>query len=305
VSGRRDFGSVRKLPSGKWQATYWHNGQRHAAPQTFTAKADATAYLSTVHASILKGLWLDPAAGKVTFSDYAQGWLSRRTDLRPTTRAKYASLLKLHLSPTLGTVDLGKLSPSLVRSWYHELAGRFPVVADDAYRLLRAICNTAADDGAMGRSPCQVKGAGQVRSPERPTATVAEVAKAVQETPERYRLAILLAAFCQLRRGEVLGLQRRDVDVLHGTLKVERAWVPPMTGAPVLGPPQDPRRGPHHQHPVQRPAGAGGPPRAVRELPTGRLGIPHLDGNRALPPESHPSMDQGPGEGRQTRPAPT
>jgi hypothetical protein len=37
----RHFGSVRKLPSRRWQFSSWHNGARHAAPRTFAAKTDA------------------------------------------------------------------------------------------------------------------------------------------------------------------------------------------------------------------------------------------------------------------------
>ena len=32
ASNRRHFGSVRKLPSKRWQASYWHIGSRHPAP---------------------------------------------------------------------------------------------------------------------------------------------------------------------------------------------------------------------------------------------------------------------------------
>ncbi len=110
--------------------------------------------------------------------------------------------------------------------------------ADDAYRLLRAIANTAVADNLILRSPCQVKGAGQVRSPERPIASVAEVTKAVEVMPERYRLAILLMAWCQLRRGEVLALQRRHVDELHKTVRVDQAWAVSYSGQVTMGPPK-------------------------------------------------------------------
>jgi integrase len=36
---------------------------------------------------------------------------------------------------------------------------------------------------------------------------------------------MMLAAWCQLRRGEVLGLQRGDIDLVNGTVKVERAEI--------------------------------------------------------------------------------
>ncbi len=54
----------------------------------------------------------------------------------------------------------------------------------------------------------------------------------------RYSLAVPLAAWCQLRRGEVLGLQRGDIDLLHGTLRVERAVVLPPGGRPIVGMPK-------------------------------------------------------------------
>ena len=135
-------------------------------------------------------------------------------------------------------LELRRLAPSQVRSWYQELAGRHQTVADDAYRLLRAILNTAVADELIVRSPCQVKGAGQVRSPERPVAAVAEVAGAVETMPEGYRLAVLLAVWCQLRRGEVLALQRRHVDRLHKTVKVEQALVCPLQLGTAIGAPK-------------------------------------------------------------------
>ena len=41
ATGRRHFGSVRRLPSGRWQAGYWHQGLHNVAPATFVTKADA------------------------------------------------------------------------------------------------------------------------------------------------------------------------------------------------------------------------------------------------------------------------
>ncbi len=239
VKEKRGFGSIRQSRSGRWEARYTGpDGQPHTAGQSFRRKQLAERFLSLVQAEINKGGWVDAKAGKVTLADYAREWLDRRTDLRPTTRAKYAHLLNRHILPALGTTALGRLMPSAVRTWYLALRGKHPTTADDAYRLLRAVLATAVADDVLAVSPCKVKGAGQVRSPERPTASVAELGAAVATAPERYRLALLLPAWCQLRRGEVLGLQRRDVDLLHATVRVERAWTAPMGGAPVLGSPK-------------------------------------------------------------------
>jgi integrase len=203
--------------------------------RTFTRRKDADAYASTVEADKLRGGAIDPRAGRVTLEDFAGKWMER-VDIRPTTRAKYSQLLERHICPALGRHEVGRLGPSAVRGWYTELRARHQVTADDAYRVLRAILNTAVADEVITANPCKVKGAGTARSPERPVASVAELQVAVEAAPERYRLALLLPAWCQLRRGEVLGLERRDVDLLHATIRIERSW---SAGAPpTLGPPK-------------------------------------------------------------------
>jgi integrase len=54
-------------------------------------------------------------------------------------------------------------------------------------------------------------------------ATVAEVNALTLAMPESLRLVVLLATWCQLRRGEILGLRRRDVDALHCVLRIEQS----------------------------------------------------------------------------------
>ncbi|HVA76008.1 MAG TPA: site-specific integrase [Acidimicrobiales bacterium] len=238
MPARRHFGSVRKLPSGRYQASYWHETVRHVAPQTFASKSEAQAALAAMEADILRGVWIDPSGGRVTLAKWADGWLTCRTDLRPVTWAKYRHMLDRHVLPILGDQELAKLRPSAVRSWYMGMRARYKTTADDAYRMLRAILTTAVTDGLIPKNPCRVKGAGQARSAERPTASVAEVIAAAKATPDHHRLAVLLPAWCQLRRGEVLGLQRRDIDLLHSTIRIDRSVVRPMSGELVVGPPK-------------------------------------------------------------------
>jgi integrase len=98
--------------------------------------------------------------------------------------------------------------------------------------------NTAVDDKRIGRSPCTVKGAGSTESAKRPIATIAELQVAVDALLPRYRAGFALAAGCQLRRGEVLGLQRRHVDMEALTIKVEQEWVVPPGKRPILKAPK-------------------------------------------------------------------
>jgi hypothetical protein len=57
----------------------------------------------------------------------------------------YSGLLRLHIGPNLGPKGIRKITPADVRSWRQGLldAGVGPSTVSQAYRLLRAILNTA------------------------------------------------------------------------------------------------------------------------------------------------------------------
>lgn len=100
---RRGFGKIRKLPSGRYQASYVVNGERFTAPDTFSSKTSADAWLSGVRAAINRNEWVDPRLAGQTFKVYALTWLrERREHLAPGTARMYAELLDQLLLPTLG-----------------------------------------------------------------------------------------------------------------------------------------------------------------------------------------------------------
>jgi len=220
------------------QASYWHEGRRHVGPDTFRTKSDGWAYLSGIETSIRRGGWVDPLAGDVTLRVYVSDWLADRPNLRPRTVDKYRYLLEHNILPLLGDKTMTDLSPAAVRSWHARLSALRPTTAAAAYRLLSSICRTAIADELIARSPCQVRGGGSEHSPERPLVSIAEVEALADAMPERLRALVLLASWCGLRRGEVLGLQRRDVDVARGTVHIERAVVHMLDGTTTIGPPK-------------------------------------------------------------------
>ena len=75
------------------------------------------------------------------------------------------------------------------------------VTVAKAYRLLKAIFNTAVDDGLIRRNPCRIKGADQEKSPERPVLTVPQVFALADAVGDRYRALVLLGVFSSLRWG--------------------------------------------------------------------------------------------------------
>ncbi|MFJ2722443.1 tyrosine-type recombinase/integrase [Streptomyces sp. NPDC087437] len=222
---RRQFGRVRKLPSGRYQARYvGPDGLLRPAPDTFRTKRDADEWLADKQTEMRRGDWHDPDAGKVPFGVYAAAWVQER-ELTARTRQLYESLLRLHLEPAFGGVNVAEISPPFVRRWRADklTAGTGPTTVAKAYALLRAILVTAVSDQMIRRNPCQIKGASTVHTPERPTATVQEVYDLADAIQPRYRALILMAGFLGLRWGELVGLHRRDLDVDHGAVRVRRA----------------------------------------------------------------------------------
>ena len=212
MAGRRQFGSTRRLASGRWQARYPDgSGRLVAAPATFATRADAGRYLDGVRTDRGRGAWVDPRGGRVTLAEYAGRWLGERPDLRPRTRELYEGLLRLHVLPTLGDLALTKLTAARVRSWHASLlAGPRPgrSTLAKSYRLLRTILNTAVEDELLAKNPCVLKGAGVERPAERPIATVAQVYDLAEAVGSRFRALVLMATFTSLRLGELQALRR-------------------------------------------------------------------------------------------------
>jgi integrase len=241
MASKRRFGRVRRLPSGRWQARYkGPDGSDRPAPRTFAAKADAERWLTLTEAEIVRGEWLNPDRGRVPFADYAKAWVAERPNLRPKTKQIYEGLVRPHLSPVLGALVVQEITEPRVRKWRKALldSGVGDVTVAKAYRLLKAILNTAVDDGMIRRNPCRIKGAGQEKSPERPVLTIRQVLDLADAIDRRHRLLVLLAVFCSLRWGELAALRLRHVDLTRATVYVEASVVELIDGSRITGPPQ-------------------------------------------------------------------
>ena len=167
-------------------------------------------------------------------------WIEERPNLRPKTIRLYRYLLRCHIEPHFDARTVAEIREPHVRRWRKELldAGVSAVTVAKAYRLLKAILNTAVDDGLIRRNPCRIKGAGQEKSAERPVLTVAQVYALADATDERYRALVLLAAFSSLRWGELAALRRSDIDIAARTVRVDRQLNEQRGGGFAFGPPK-------------------------------------------------------------------
>jgi integrase len=159
------------------------------------------------------------------FGEYARRWLHSRVELRVTTWQHYESVLRVHLIPRFGPVPLDRITPAMIRDFWTAKHGVKASTATDSYRILRMVYARAIEEGLLQESPCKIKAGGTLHSPERPTVTPEEVVKLSYELPRNVRIVPYLAAYCQLRRGEILGLERQDIDTEKLLLHVRQSAV--------------------------------------------------------------------------------
>jgi len=239
---KRTFGRIRKLPSGRYQAGYvGPDTVLHAAPRTFDTREDAEAWLTDIRREISRGEWsvekAETSAKALAFGEYAAAWLADRT-LKPRTRAHYSKLLANQINPTFKKVALRGITPHKVRAWHTGLGTATPTLRAHAYGLMRTILGDAAHDGEMIANPCHIRGAGSSKRVHKiKPATLPELEALALAMPEKYRLMIVLAAWCGFRFGEVTELRRKDIDTKNGVVHLRRAVVH-VDGEFVVGTPK-------------------------------------------------------------------
>jgi integrase len=226
---RRTTGGIRELPSGRFQARIVVDGVRYPArtaddkPLTFSSRKAADAWIARERAALEAGTWTPPAErlaariaaeqGAMTFRTFAEKWLADR-HVAARTRDLYRSLLDKHLLPHWGELPVAEITSAMVRDWHGGLDKSKPRAVANAYSLLKTILQTAVTDDLIAANPCKVKGASQYRRAKEPSmATLAEVTALREKMPAHYRTAIDLGVWASLRIGEVIGLQRADIEL--------------------------------------------------------------------------------------------
>ena len=179
-----------------------------------------------------------PAHAGVTLAHWLELWMEREIEpLRADTTVNgYDNIIRNHIRPALGRVRLADLSPELINGYYQWLArekGLSPNTIRKHHVLLHTALKSAFRQGVIPANP--------VQRATPPPATAVEVAyytparlarllRAVKGDP--LEVPVRLACFLGLRRGEILGLRWRDVDLHSGQLSVR--WVRTTVGSRVV-----------------------------------------------------------------------
>ena len=150
---RRTFGTVVRLPSGRYRARYFYQGVFHNAPETYRAVADANAWLTVEESKILQGTWVPVAGSAMTVAGLADKWLASNPLKRDSSRSRDASTVKHYVKPVIGHLKVAgptkvtlqglvdnwtavdHLAPSTVHRMASTLHALFQYAVDDKKRL--------------------------------------------------------------------------------------------------------------------------------------------------------------------------
>lgn len=206
----------------RWRVRYEDPDGRDRC-KSFARKEDAEQHRTSVASDLLKGSYIDPAAGKITLRKYAEMWLDDQT-FDDSTRAVAANRVR-RICDGLGDKRLAQLaaSPSSIQAWLRGMGGA-PSTIRGCLHTLSTICAAAVDDGRMARNPCKSRSIRTTPDPERKIRPVPPAALVLlrEALPECWRAMADAGASCGLRQGEIFGLAPDDIDFLRRVVHVNR-----------------------------------------------------------------------------------
>lgn len=141
--------------------------------------------------------------------------------------------MRLHLVPTLGKLTLQKLTPQHLDRLYRQKleSGLKPKSVAAIHGMLHTALDKAVRLGLVSRNVCKMVSPPRVVRKEI-TPLSAEQARKLLEAAKGHPQEVLfiLALSTGMRRGELLGLKWRDVDLVSGVLRIHHALVRMPTG---------------------------------------------------------------------------
>lgn len=216
-------------------------------------KCEAEDFMARLITELERQEFVEPT--KVTVGEWLDIWLNeyKKPNLRPTTWESYEELIRIHIKPAIGRMPLRELRPEHLQKLYNDKLkeGKSPRTVRYVHSLIHQALKQAVKSRLAARNaaeatepPRQVKREARFLAPEEESRFLSALGR------DRLGPAILTLLGTGLRRGELLGLTWRDVDLENGVLRVRENLV-------------ELRKGPRRQEPKSE--------ASRREVPLPRL----------------------------------
>lgn len=231
-------GHVRKRGKGSWAIVLDlgrdANGKRKQKWITVRgSEKDAERELARLLHEMNTGQFVEPS--KMTVAEYLRHWLEAyaKVNVRAKTFERYAEIVEKALIPALGCHRLAKLQPLHIQTFYSKalLEGRrdgrgglSPQTVLHYHRVLREALQQAVRWQLLVRNPTDAVEPPRVQRQEVQVLDEKQTAYLLRACEGSWLyMPVLLAVTTGMRRGEILALRWRDVDLKAGTATVRQS----------------------------------------------------------------------------------
>jgi integrase len=218
--------SIRAYRTASGQRRYevrYRDGAGRQRSKAFSARRDADAFRVDVERRRQAGVLYEAAPEQ--FGEYCKGWLARYERGAAGSRRPRAATVAMtrqvfaKLEP-LNDLPLERVRAPLVEDFIAELAGRTPRRAEMALALLKRILRSAEARGQVIDPAVFHVRVGRSEEREPRFLTWEEAEELSSWMPEHVRRAVPIGILTMLRRGELLGLRDRDIDLENAAITI-------------------------------------------------------------------------------------
>ena len=224
-------GSVYRRTNGDWEYRFdagrdpLTGKRRRTSRAGFKTKREATQAMRTAIAGHERGRTVRPSSR--TIEQFLTEWhASVRASIRATTWVNYRDYMNAYVIPVIGQTRLQDLTPVRLNLLYGHLlmqgrvrrpGGLAPKTVQNVHRMLHRALSDAVKWDYLPRNVAEDAEAPRVSRPKPSVWTPEQLGVFVRQVErDRFYALWLLVATTGLRRGELAGLTRDDIDLAHG-----------------------------------------------------------------------------------------
>ena len=223
-------GSLRSRGKGTWELTIdlgrdAGGKRKRKFVNVKGTKAHAQQKLRELLTSFDKGIPV--SITKISFGDWLSTWVTEYVipKTRQRSQERYEGLIRKHIVPSLGNIELTKVTPGDIQTLETKLltAGMAPKSVESVHNVISGAFKHALRMEKVWRNPAKAVSPPRIdrKEVEPPEVSWVKGILKVAEVEQHPLFPCLhLIAYTGIRRGEALGLRRQDLDLENGTISI-------------------------------------------------------------------------------------